>query len=40
LRRYYRDNDEDAIVMQTPDLAEAEYRAVLGGLRDRFAARA
>jgi ribosomal-protein-alanine N-acetyltransferase len=40
LRRYYRDNDEDAIVMQTPDLADAEYQAVLGGLRDRFAARA
>jgi ribosomal-protein-alanine N-acetyltransferase len=34
-KRYYTDNDEDAVIMTTPDLHTSEYRATLDALRRR-----
>jgi ribosomal-protein-alanine N-acetyltransferase len=39
LRDYYKDNHEDALVMQTPPLADAGYLQLLGGLRAEHRAR-
>ena len=36
-RRYYPDNDEDAIIMTTPDLADPAWRAHFHALRLRLA---
>ncbi len=37
-KRYYSDDHEDAVIMATPDILGATYRAVLDGLRDRHRA--
>lgn len=37
--RYYTDNNEDALIMWTPDIAAAEYQARLHGLRASLAER-
>jgi ribosomal-protein-alanine N-acetyltransferase len=34
-KRYYTDNNEDAVLMTTPDLATEGYRALFADLRDR-----
>ncbi|MEK9659922.1 MAG: ribosomal protein S18-alanine N-acetyltransferase [Chloroflexota bacterium] len=38
-RRYYSDNNEDAIIMTTPELGSAEYLAHLDDVRARFTER-
>jgi ribosomal-protein-alanine N-acetyltransferase len=35
-RRYYSDNNEDAIIMTTPELGSADYLAHLDQVRERF----
>ncbi|MDE3094806.1 MAG: ribosomal protein S18-alanine N-acetyltransferase [Chloroflexota bacterium] len=37
--RYYTDNNEDAVLMTTPDLASSSYRALFGRLRAEHRAR-
>ncbi len=37
--RYYTDNNEDAVLMTTPDLASSSYRALFGRLRTEHRAR-
>ena len=37
-KRYYTDNNEDAVLMTTPELATAGYRALFADLRDRHRA--
>ena len=38
-RRYYTDNNEDAVIMTTPEIASAAYRALFAHLRDQHRAR-
>jgi [ribosomal protein S18]-alanine N-acetyltransferase len=35
--RYYQDNQEDALIMTTPDLQSAEYRALYAERKDAYA---
>ena len=37
-KRYYTDNNEDAVIMTTPEIASASYRALFGELRDQHKA--
>ena len=34
-KRYYTDNNEDAVIMTTPDLATPAYVKLLAGLQER-----
>jgi len=36
LRRYYKDNDEDALVMETPRLDDQGYRELIAELTERY----
>jgi ribosomal-protein-alanine N-acetyltransferase len=38
-KRYYTDNNEDAVIMTTPEIASPAYRALFGELRDHHRAR-
>lgn len=38
-RRYYTDNNEDGVIMTTPDLLAPHYQALVAGLREQHRAR-